>query len=99
MSAPLSKELRTQYGGVRALPVQTGDEVEITVGQHKGRKGTVKSVYRLRYQVFVDRIERETARGKTVGIPFKANNLRITKVKLSPGRENLLKRKQEGRKA
>uniref|UniRef100_A0A7S1KTR3 KOW domain-containing protein n=1 Tax=Percolomonas cosmopolitus TaxID=63605 RepID=A0A7S1KTR3_9EUKA len=99
MSATLSKELREQNGGVRSLPIHTGDEVEITRGQFKGRKGTVKAVYRLRYQVLVDRIERETARGKTVNIPFKASTLRITKLQMNAHRETVLQRKQQGRAA
>lgn len=96
MSSALSKDLRTQYGGVRSLPVQTGDEVEVVTGQFKGRKGTVKSVYRLRMQVFIDRVERETARGKSVGIPFEASNLKITKLNLTEARKRYLQRKKGG---
>ena len=46
LSAPLSKELRAQYG-IKALPIRRDDEVLVTRGAKKGQEGKVSSVYRL----------------------------------------------------
>ncbi|KAI1820566.1 ribosomal protein L24 [Xylaria intraflava] len=65
MSAPLSKELREKYN-VRSMPVRKDDEVQIVRGSNKGREGKITSVYRLKYQIHVERVTREKTSGQSV---------------------------------
>ncbi|KAI0809385.1 ribosomal protein L24 [Xylaria sp. FL0064] len=65
MSAPLSKELREKYN-VRSIPVRKDDEVQIVRGSQKGREGKVTSVYRLKYQIHIERVTREKTSGQSV---------------------------------
>lgn len=58
MSAPLSKEMRTQYN-IKSLPIRINDEVKITRGSNKGKEGKVISVYRKKYVIHIERVTRE----------------------------------------
>jgi ribosomal protein uL24 len=63
MSAPLEKELRKKYS-VRSLPIRKDDEVKIVRGTFKGRDGKVTQVYRRKYVIHVERINREKNNGQ-----------------------------------
>ncbi len=63
MSAPLSKEMRAKYD-VKSLPIRKDDEVMVTRGTYKGRQGKVINVYRRRWVIHVERIQREKVNGK-----------------------------------
>ncbi|KAI1330562.1 ribosomal protein L24 [Xylariaceae sp. FL0255] len=96
MSAPLSKELREKYN-VRSIPVRKDDEVLITRGSNKGREGKVTSVYRLKYQIHIERVTREKTSGQSVPLGIHPSNVVVTKLKLDKDRENILERIKAGR--
>merc|ERR1711879_457048 len=86
MSAPLSKELREQYGK-RSMPIRKDDEVRIVRGTRKSGETTAKvtAVYRRRWVIHVDKQEKERNNGQPV-------NVVITKLKLDKDREAILAR-------
>ncbi|RYP07892.1 hypothetical protein DL764_002258 [Monosporascus ibericus] len=96
MSAPLSKELREKYN-VRSIPIRKDDEVEIVRGSNKGREGKVISVYRLKYQIHVERVTRDKASGQSVPLGIHPSKVVIKKLKLDKDRENILERIKAGR--
>ncbi|RYP54052.1 hypothetical protein DL768_001054 [Monosporascus sp. mg162] len=96
MSAPLSKELREKYN-VRSIPIRKDDEVEIVRGSNKGREGKVTSVYRLKYQIHVERVTRDKASGQSVPLGIHPSKVVIKKLKLDKDRENILERIKAGR--
>ncbi|KAI1118142.1 ribosomal protein L24 [Nemania sp. NC0429] len=96
MSAPLSKELREKYN-VRSIPVRKDDEVLIVRGSNKGREGKVTSVYRLKYQIHIERVTREKTSGQSVPLGIHPSNVVVTKLKLDKDRENILERIKAGR--
>ncbi|KAJ3562636.1 hypothetical protein NPX13_g8491 [Xylaria arbuscula] len=96
MSAPLSKELREKYN-VRSIPVRKDDEVQIVRGTNKGREGKVTSVYRLKYQIHIERVTREKTSGQSVPLGIHPSNVVVTKLKLDKDRENILERIKAGR--
>lgn len=98
MAAPLSKELRTKYD-VRSLPIRKDDEVVVTRGTYKGREGKVVQVYRRRWVIHVERIQREKVNGQSVFVGICPSKVAITKVKIDKNRQELLKRKAAGKTA
>ena len=92
MSAPLSKELRAKYN-VRSLPIREKDEVRIMVGQHKNREGKVKTVYRKRWVIHVDKCVVHKKKGTTPSIPIQPSNVEIIKVYRDKSRTKMLERK------
>lgn len=110
MSAPLSKELRSKYN-VKSLPVRKDDEVVVTRGTFKGREGKVVQVYRRRWVIYIERIQREKVNGKlsphtapcssflgqTVYVGINPSKVSISKIKIDKDRADLLKRKAAGK--
>ncbi|KAI1083783.1 putative 60S ribosomal protein L26-1 [Whalleya microplaca] len=96
MSAPLSKELREKYN-VRSIPIRKDDEVSIIRGTNKGREGKVTSVYRLKYQIHVERVTREKTSGQSVPLGIHPSKVVVTKLKLDKDRESILERIKVGR--
>jgi len=94
MSAPLSKDLRAKYG-VRSMPIRRDDEVKVRRGQSKGREGKVTQVYRLKWVINVDKLQREKANGTSVPLGINASNVEITKLKLTKDRRRILDRKSK----
>jgi large subunit ribosomal protein L26e len=93
MSAPLSDELQKAHG-VRALPVRKGDEVMVVRGTYKNRDGKVIQVYRKKYIIHVERIQKEKNNGATVMIGLHPSKCVITKIHLEDlDRKRILKRK------
>ena len=77
MSAPLSKELRQKYS-VRSMPVRKDDEVVVTRGHFKSQQsGKVISVYRKKWVLHIERIQREKANGATVNVGIPASKVSI----------------------
>merc|ERR1719220_183820 len=95
MSASLSKELRRQYG-VRSLPIRKDDEVRVVRGKEKENDttGLVTTVYRKRWYVNVERLERSKCNKAAVPLNLHPSNLVITKIKMDKDREALLARKK-----
>ena len=93
MAAPLSKELREKHGGVRAVPIRKDDEVTVVRGSFKGRDGKVKTVYRRKWVIHVERVTRDKANGSTVNVGLDPSKVVLTKLKLDKDRKALLERK------
>nr|QAA11198.1 plastid ribosomal protein L26 [Eustigmatophyceae sp. Bat 8/9-7w] len=104
MSSPLSKELKTQYDGVRCMPIRTGDEVKVLKGDHKGKTGKVEGINRAKLYIHIEGITREKAGAKeagktstTIPVNIRASKVQIISLKLDKSREAILKRKADGR--
>ncbi|KAL5257753.1 hypothetical protein ACHWQZ_G012617 [Mnemiopsis leidyi] len=98
MTAPLSKELRQKYN-VRSMPIRKDDEVQITRGQYKSQQlAKVISVYRKRWVIYVERVQREKANGTTVPVGISASKVEISKLKLDKDRRAILERKDRSKK-
>jgi large subunit ribosomal protein L26e len=96
MSANLSKELREKHG-IKSLPVRRDDEVLIVRGGFKDTKGKINQCYRRRYCLYIEKVTKMRKNGATVRIPVNASNCVLTKLKLTPDREDLIRRKREGK--
>eukprot|EP00927_Polykrikos_kofoidii_P016746 TRINITY_DN1758_c1_g2_i1.p2 TRINITY_DN1758_c1_g2~~TRINITY_DN1758_c1_g2_i1.p2 ORF type:complete len:138 (-),score=23.42 TRINITY_DN1758_c1_g2_i1:108-521(-) len=92
MSAPLSKDLRTKYA-VRSVPIRREDEVMIVRGHYHDREGKVTQVYRKKWRIHVERVQRDKANGQTVPVGIHPSKVVITKLKLDKDRKALLDRK------
>ena len=62
MSAPLAKALRAEHD-VKSMPVRMGDQVIVTRGSQKGREGKVVQVYRRRWVIYIERVQRTKVNG------------------------------------
>mmetsp|Transcript_16269 Transcript_16269/g.23834 ORF Transcript_16269/g.23834 Transcript_16269/m.23834 type:complete len:144 (-) Transcript_16269:277-708(-) len=96
MSANLSKELQARHN-VRSMPIRKDDEVVIARGMYKTREGKVIAVYRKKFVVHIERIQREKANGASVPVGIPASSLTITKLKMDKDRKAALERKNRGR--
>lgn len=92
MSAPLSKELRAQYN-IRTLPVRSNDEVTVVRGSKKGSEGKISSVYRLKYSIQLEKLQKEKSNGASVPINIHPSKVVITKLHLDKDRKALIERK------
>lgn len=76
MSAPLSKELRQKYN-VRTMPIRKDDEVQVVRGHYKGQQvGKVVQVYRKKFVIYIERIQREKANGASVYVGIHPSKVR-----------------------
>jgi large subunit ribosomal protein L26e len=98
MSSALSKELREKHQ-IRSLPVRRDDEIKVVTGHFKGTVGKVTHVYRKRYCLYIEKVVKTRKNGATVRIPVHPSNCVLTKLKLTPDREDLISRKAAGRNA
>jgi large subunit ribosomal protein L26e len=96
MSSSLSKELQKKYK-VKSMPIRQDDEVTIVRGSHKGHSGKVNTVYRRKFVIHVEKINREKVNGASVPVPINASNVIITQLKLDKDRKSLLERKVKHR--
>ncbi|CAG0885902.1 unnamed protein product [Darwinula stevensoni] len=97
MSAPLSKELRQKYN-VRSMPIRKDDEVQVVRGHHKGQQvGKVIQVYRKKFAIHIERIQREKANGATVNVPIHPSKVVIVKLKMDKDRKKIIERRAKGR--
>ncbi|KAH9260981.1 ribosomal protein L24 [Batrachochytrium salamandrivorans] len=101
MCAPLSKELRKKYGGVRSMPIRKDDKVRVVRGA-KGNtsdklEGKVVRVYRKRFVIHIDRLTKDKANGQQVQIPVDPSNVEITGLKIDRNRKQLLETKLNNR--
>lgn len=92
MSAPLSKELREQYG-VRSMPIRKEDQVLIVRGSKKGQEGNVSSVYRLKFAIQLEKLTKEKSNGASVPLNIHPSKVVITKLHLDKDRKALIARK------
>ncbi|KAI1903022.1 hypothetical protein AGOR_G00022890 [Albula goreensis] len=97
MSSPLSKELRQKYN-VRSVPIRKDDEVQVVRGHYKGQQiGKVVQVYRKKYVIYIERVQREKANGTTVHVGIHPSKVVITRLKLDKDRKKILERKAKSR--
>ena len=96
MAARLSKELKEKYS-VRSLPIRKGDEVKILKGKGKNKTGKVVQVYRKRWCIYVDKVNREKQNGQSVFLPIKPSYCVIEKLHLNKDRKELLERRGKGK--
>ncbi|KAL3915813.1 MAG: hypothetical protein SGARI_008104, partial [Bacillariaceae sp.] len=96
MSAPLSKELAARHS-VRSMPIRKDDEVIITRGMYKTREGKVTAVYRKKWVVHVERIQRDKVSGASVPVGIPASCVVITKLKLDKDRKAKLEAKSKNK--
>ena len=93
LSAPLSPELRAEYG-TRSLPVRKGDTVVILKGDWKMKEGKVTRIDTKRMRIYIEGLTRERMDGSTVPIPIRPWNVMITRLDLSdPWRKRILERR------
>nr|XP_020824829.1 60S ribosomal protein L26-like 1 [Phascolarctos cinereus] len=91
-SSPLAKELRQKYD-VRSMPVRKDDEVQVVRGHYKGQQiGKVVQVYRKKYVIYIERVQREKANGTTVHVGVHPSKVVITRLKLDKDRKKILER-------
>uniref|UniRef100_H3DI59 Ribosomal protein L26 n=1 Tax=Tetraodon nigroviridis TaxID=99883 RepID=H3DI59_TETNG len=89
MSSPLSKELRQKYN-VRSMPIRKDDEVQVVRGHYKGQQiGKVVQVYRKKYVIYIERVQREKANGTTVHVGIHPSKVVITRLKLDKDRKKI----------
>merc|ERR1711974_362420 len=99
MAAPLSKDLRAKHN-VRSLPIRKDDEVMVVRGHFKGQQtGRVFTVYRKKFVVHVERMQREKVNGTTVQVGIHPSNCVITKLKLDKDRKAMLEHRAASRAA
>ncbi|XP_033119392.1 60S ribosomal protein L26-like [Anneissia japonica] len=97
MSSPLSKELRQKYN-VRSMPIRKEDEVQVTRGHYKGQQvGKVVQVYRKKFVIHIERIQREKANGAQVNVGIHPSKVVIVKLKLDNDRKKIIARKAASR--
>lgn len=96
MSSPLSAELQKEHG-IQSLPVRRDDTVEILRGSNKGTSGKVNTVYRKKWCLYIEKIQKQSKKGGVIKVPIEASNVRITKLVLTEDRKSLIQRKREGR--
>ncbi|ELT97707.1 hypothetical protein CAPTEDRAFT_20964 [Capitella teleta] len=97
MSAPLSKELKQKYN-VRSIPIRKDDEVQVVRGHYKGQQvGKIVQVYRKKYVVHIERIQREKANGASVHVGIHPSKVVVVKLKMDKDRKSILERKARGR--
>ncbi|KDQ61007.1 hypothetical protein JAAARDRAFT_55733 [Jaapia argillacea MUCL 33604] len=92
MSSSLAKDLRTKYN-TRSIPIRKDDEVRVVRGKYKGREGKVTQVYRKKWVIHVDRVNRDKSNGASVPIGIHPSNVVITTIKLDKDRRAILDRK------
>ncbi|KAH8102005.1 ribosomal protein L24 [Phellopilus nigrolimitatus] len=92
MSSALAKDLRAKYNA-RSLPIRKDDEVRIVRGKYKGREGKVTQVYRKKWVIHVDRVQRDKSNGASAPIGVHPSNVVITAIKLDKDRRAILERK------
>jgi large subunit ribosomal protein L24 len=81
ISAPLSPNLKTQYGA-RTMTVIEDDNVIITKGDRKLTEGKVLRVNTKDSKIYIEGVTRTRLDGSTVQIPTRAENVMITKLKI-----------------
>jgi len=97
MSAPLSKDLRQKHN-CRSIPIRKDDEVMVLRGHHKGQQvGKVVQVYRKKFVIHIERIQREKVNGATVHVGIHPSKVVIVKLKMDKDRKAILERKARSR--
>lgn len=83
---PLLKRVCICHSQCRSIPVRKDDEVRIVRGKHAGRDGKVTQVYRKKWVIHVDRVQRDKVNGASAPIGIHPSNVVITTLKLDKDR-------------
>lgn len=67
--------------------------MRITRGKYKGRDGKVTQVYRKKWMIHIDRVQRDKSNGASVPIGIHPSKVVITQIKLDKDRRAILDRK------
>merc|ERR1719414_1560123 len=98
MSAPLSKDLRQKFN-VRSIPIRKDDEVQVVRGHFKGQQvGKVVQVYRKKFVIHIERINRDKANGATVHVGIHPSKVVIMKLKLDKDRKRILEHRARSKR-
>lgn len=82
--AHISRELAAKLGiKKRTTSVRRGDTVKVMSGSHRGKSGKVLAVDLNRAVIFIDGINRKSAKGKEVQLPISPSNVYLTDLDLS----------------
>ncbi|CUM62508.1 uncharacterized protein PRCAT00000059001 [Priceomyces carsonii] len=92
LSAPLSKELKQKYN-IKSLPIRKDDEVLVIRGSKKGSEGKISSVYRLKFAIQLEKLQKEKSNGASVPINIHPSKVVLTKLHLDKDRKTLIERK------
>ena len=80
------------------MPIRKDDEVLVVRGHYKGQQvGKVVQVYRKKFEIYIERIQREKANGASVHVGIDASKVVIVKLKIDKDRERILERKARSR--
>lgn len=82
MGAPLSKELKKEYG-FGTLRLRKGDIVKIVRGDAKGLEGKVAKVDLTKGRIQIEGITQKKVDGSTVFVPIHPSKVEITKLDLT----------------
>merc|ERR1712036_18055 len=81
---------------VRSMPIRKDDEVLITRGPFKSQQaGKVISVYRKKWVLHIERVQREKANGATVSVGIRPSKVEIVRLKMDRDRKKILERKNK----
>jgi len=94
MGVNLSKNLREEYGR-RALPIKTGDKVQVVRGDFADYTGKVEGVDSKKYKVIVEGVTLTKTDGSTVFLPIHPSNLMIIEADLKDDKRYKLIEKEE----
>ncbi|KAK2104289.1 60S ribosomal protein L26 [Saguinus oedipus] len=93
MSSPLSKELRQKYN-MRSMPIRKADEIQVVRGHYKGQQiGKIVLLYRKKYVISIERVQREKANGTTVRVSIHPSKVAVTGLKLDKDRKKIFEQK------
>ena len=80
------------------MPIRKDDEVLVVRGHYKGQQvGKVVQVYRKKFEIYIERIQREKANGASVHVGIDASKVVIVKLKIDKDRKRILERKARSR--
>lgn len=72
--------------------------LKVVRGHYKGQQiGKVVQVYRKKYVIYIERVQREKANGTTVHVGIHPSKVVITRLKLDKDRKKILERKAKSR--
>ena len=80
------------------MPIRKDDEVQVVRGHYKGQQvGKVVQVYTKKFEIYIERIQREKANGAAVHVGIDASKVVIVKLKIDKDRKRILERKARSR--
>lgn len=71
---------------IRSIPIRKDDEVTVVRGASRGSEGRIVQVYRAKWVVHIERLQKEKANGATVAVPVHPSNVVITKIRMDKDR-------------